>query len=205
MDPEAKEIFGPSPPNTGAVALKFNRHRHRVLWRSVTWTETRDGPPWLGWIVSRRGVGPASRADTCGRTYRKSLENDTTDGPKITMSSNLSDPSKKPIWFWLGRDPRWRAGLGQAGSSWLRVWARPGVPQPVGHHRLAAKAMRARGRRHRRRTRSGGRHGPGRWLISLRAGWVAIRVTISPSSVAIGYPILPVFASCRFVDRLDDG
>jgi ATP synthase protein I len=82
MDPEAKNMWAVAA-NTGAVGLEISI-AIGIGYFGGRYLDGRLGTaPWLGWIGFAAGVGAGIKAlIRVVRTYRKSLENDTTDGPK---------------------------------------------------------------------------------------------------------------------------
>jgi F0F1-type ATP synthase assembly protein I len=82
MDPEAKNMWAVAA-NTGAVGLEISI-AIGIGYFGGRYLDGKLGTePWLGWIGFAAGVGAGIKAlIRVVRTYRKSLENDTADGPK---------------------------------------------------------------------------------------------------------------------------
>jgi F0F1-type ATP synthase assembly protein I len=84
MDPDAKNMWAIAA-NTGAVGLEISL-AIGIGYFGGRYLDGKLGTaPWLGWIGFAAGVGAGVKALVrVVRTYRKSLEDDTDDGPKQT-------------------------------------------------------------------------------------------------------------------------
>ena len=82
MDRDAKNMWAIAA-NTGAVGLEISL-AIGIGYFGGRYLDGKLGTaPWLAWIGFAAGVGAGIKAlIRVVRTYRKSLENDTTDGPK---------------------------------------------------------------------------------------------------------------------------
>ena len=82
MDRDAKNMWAIAA-NTGAVGLEISIAIGIGYFGGRYLDGKLGSAPWLAWIGFAAGVGAGVKAlIRVVRTYRKSLENDTADGPK---------------------------------------------------------------------------------------------------------------------------
>jgi F0F1-type ATP synthase assembly protein I len=82
MDRDAKNMWAIAA-NTGAVGLEISLAIGIGYFGGRYLDGKLGSAPWLAWIGFAAGVGAGVKAlIRVVRTYRKSLENDTADGPK---------------------------------------------------------------------------------------------------------------------------